>query len=111
MPDRWKGVPNMLFIFLALLAVLTADASEPRRRPNIVFLVADDLRWDALGSCGNAIVQTPNLDQLAARGVRFVVAADAIAVHEGGPIQVPPDGHGCPQRRPPWLDVLACSGR
>lgn len=40
-------------------------------RPNIVFLLADDLRWDALGCMANPIVQTPHLDRLAARGVNF----------------------------------------
>ena len=61
----------MRFILLAWLAVLTACSAAPALRPNIVFLLADDLRRDALGCWGNAIVQTPNLDRLAARGVRF----------------------------------------
>ena len=39
-------------------------------RPNILFLQSDQHRWDALG-CVNPIVQTPNLDALAARGIRF----------------------------------------
>jgi arylsulfatase A-like enzyme len=37
----------------------------------LVFVLADDLRWDALGCTGNRIVQTPNLDRLAADGVLF----------------------------------------
>jgi arylsulfatase A-like enzyme len=40
-------------------------------RPNIVFILADDMRWDALGCAGNSIIQTPHLDALAADGVRF----------------------------------------
>lgn len=40
-------------------------------RPNIVFLLTDDQRWDALGCMGNAIIQTPNLDRLAAEGTLF----------------------------------------
>jgi arylsulfatase A-like enzyme len=40
------------------------------KRPNILFLMTDQHRWDALG-CVNPLVQTPNLDALAARGVRF----------------------------------------
>lgn len=39
-------------------------------RPNIVFLMDDQHRWDALG-CVNPVVQTPNLDGLASRGIRF----------------------------------------
>jgi arylsulfatase A-like enzyme len=41
-----------------------------RRRPNILFLQTDHQRHDALG-CVNPLVKTPNLDALAARGVRF----------------------------------------
>jgi len=40
-------------------------------RPNIILLVTDDQRADALGCAGNAIIHTPNMDSLAARGVRF----------------------------------------
>jgi hypothetical protein len=39
-------------------------------RPNVLFLMADQYRWDALGSV-NPLVKTPNLDALATRGVRF----------------------------------------
>jgi len=40
------------------------------KRPNVLFLMTDQQRWDALG-CVNPIVKTPNLDALAARGIRF----------------------------------------
>lgn len=40
-------------------------------RPNIVFLMADEHRYDALGCAGNSAVFSPNLDRLAAEGVRF----------------------------------------
>jgi len=41
------------------------------KRPNIILLVTDDQRYDALGCTGNVIIHTPNMDALAARGVRF----------------------------------------
>src|SRR5262245_36679323 len=41
------------------------------RRPNVLLIYTDQLRWDALGCNGNPDVQTPNLDRLAARGVTF----------------------------------------
>ena len=41
------------------------------RRPNILFLMADQLRADALGCYGNPVIQTPSIDALASRGVRF----------------------------------------
>ena len=45
-----------------------------KRRPNIVLCVMDDHRHDALGVCGTPGVQTPFLDALAARGMRFTHA-------------------------------------
>jgi arylsulfatase A-like enzyme len=44
---------------------------EEKKRPNIMFLFADDQRADALGCSGNTYIQTPNIDKLAESGVRF----------------------------------------
>lgn len=44
------------------------------RRPNILLFMPDQLRADALGCFGNSLAQTPNVDRLAARGVRFTDA-------------------------------------
>ena len=41
------------------------------RRPNILFMMSDDQRWDAMGCMGNAVIRTPNMDRLAAEGVLF----------------------------------------
>ncbi len=41
------------------------------RRPNILLLYSDQHRWDTLGANGNALIQTPNLDRLAAAGANF----------------------------------------
>ena len=46
------------------------EAAESRR-PNIVFLLTDDQRWDTLGCMGNKIIQTPNVDRLAEQGIVF----------------------------------------
>ncbi len=48
-----------------------AAQPEPSRRPNILFLMTDDQRFDTLGCMGNRIIQTPHLDRLAAEGVVF----------------------------------------
>jgi arylsulfatase A-like enzyme len=45
----------------------TADATKP----NIIFILTDDQRWDALGYAGNTIIQTPNIDKLANSGLYF----------------------------------------
>ncbi|GAA3971398.1 sulfatase-like hydrolase/transferase [Thermobifida alba] len=44
---------------------------RPERPPNILFILADDLGWADLGCYGSTAIRTPNLDRLAARGVRF----------------------------------------
>ncbi len=46
-------------------------AAEPRRLPNIVFVLADDLGYGEIGSYGQKIIHTPVLDKLAAEGMRF----------------------------------------
>jgi len=46
-------------------------ADGPRKRPNIVFILADDLGYGDLGCYGQKRFRTPNLDRLAAEGVRF----------------------------------------
>ena len=64
---------------LVVLGAATAQASgtggpgqsKAAPRPNLVFLLADDLRWDATGFAGNPIVRTPHLDSLAKQGTRF----------------------------------------
>jgi len=40
-------------------------------RPNILLITADQFRWDCLGCMGNEVIQTPNLDAIAHRGVLF----------------------------------------
>lgn len=61
-----------LFISLAIpLAIFSSCIKTPEEKPNIIFLLTDDQRWDALGAMGNDIIQTPNLDKLANEGVLF----------------------------------------
>jgi len=44
---------------------------QAMEKPNIIFLLTDDQRWDAMGAMGNPIIQTPNMDKLATAGVLF----------------------------------------
>ena len=55
-------------IILTFLAAVAASAAD---RPNLIFFLSDDQRADFLGCAGHPILKTPNIDKLAARGVRF----------------------------------------
>ncbi len=61
-----------LFILLTALAgFASAPLGQADTRPNIVFMIADDLAWDDLGCSGNPKVRTPHLDRLAKGGMQF----------------------------------------
>ena len=49
-------------------------AAVRAERPNIVFFLSDDHRWDRMGCAGHPFLQTPTMDQMAADGVRFANA-------------------------------------
>lgn len=53
---------------------LAAGQAAPPKRPNILWLMADEFRADAMHCAGNPVVSTPNLDRIAAEGVRFSTA-------------------------------------
>src|SRR5687767_12363704 len=64
---------RIIVVIAAAVLALGSDrahAAEAKRRPNIVVIMADDLGYSDLGCYGGEI-RTPNLDALAAKGVRF----------------------------------------
>ena len=54
-----------------------ALGSRPSKRPNLIFILADDMGWGDLGCYGSLHIRTPNLDRMAAGGVRFTHAYSA----------------------------------
>ena len=48
-----------------------SDQTKPGKRPNFVFICADDLGWSDLGVYGHPEIQTPNLDRMAGQGTLF----------------------------------------
>lgn len=55
---------------LALVLCFSAAATAVEKKKNVLFIISDDLN-NMLGCYGNSVVKTPNIDRLAARGVRF----------------------------------------
>ena len=53
------------------LAPFTSSCDHKETRPNIIFLLTDDHRYDAMGYTGNSYIKTPNIDRLAERGINF----------------------------------------
>ncbi|MPR32421.1 sulfatase family protein [Salmonirosea aquatica] len=59
-----------------LMAQKTATSTKQASvQPNIIFILTDDQRWDALGYAGNKLIHTPEMDKLARQGVYFKNAA------------------------------------
>jgi arylsulfatase A-like enzyme len=67
---------------LLLVLVLThvAESAPASAKPNVVFILADDLGWADLGCYGSTFHETPNLDRLAKEGLRFTDAYAACNV-------------------------------
>jgi iduronate 2-sulfatase len=59
-----------LFQAIAITSLLAGAVAADDRRPNVLFLIADDLN-NMLGCYGDPLAKTPHIDTLAARGVRF----------------------------------------
>ena len=79
--------PSILFPILGLvvsgLFPTTAAAEQLRSgadRPNIVFILTDDHRWDSYGAANRNGIRTPNLDRISAGGTRFDNAFVTLAI-------------------------------
>jgi arylsulfatase A-like enzyme len=75
-PDPFRSFrqfrPSLLCALSLLLASFTSvEASPSQKRPNILFLFADDQRADTISAWGNSHIKTPNLDKLVASGFSF----------------------------------------
>lgn len=69
----------LMVCFIALSIESTSQAGAPRQ-PNVILIYADDLGFADLGCYGNPYIRTPNIDRLAANGIRFTQAYAAAPV-------------------------------
>ena len=77
-------VPQVLLLLGALTAAACRASEQTRqaasqpatlpRRPNIVMVLVDDMRWDDMRAAGHPFIDTPNMDRLAREGARFLNA-------------------------------------
>ena len=61
-------------VWLCLMLPHTTPVRADESRPNIIFFLTDDQRFDHMACAGDPVVQTPNMDRLAAQGSRFTNA-------------------------------------
>ena len=75
--ETWPNPPEesgMRFVstFVAFcFCVIAAQAELSGSRPNLVLIIADDMAWDDCSLYGNKGLPTPNIDRMAAEGMRF----------------------------------------
>ena len=63
--------PLAIVLMIAGSVCLPPANSQQQRRPNIIFILIDDLRWDDLGITGHPFVKSPNIDRIGREGVVF----------------------------------------
>src|SRR5688500_18640195 len=72
--DNKRFAVSVVLVFLILIFPGSRLAHQPlsaNSRPNIVFILVDDLRWDELGIAGHPYLKTPNIDRLGREGAFF----------------------------------------
>lgn len=67
-----NSISTRLVLLLLALNVFNSFRSNAQdQRPNIIFILTDDQRYDALGYAGNDLIHTPEMDKLAEEGSYF----------------------------------------
>jgi arylsulfatase len=80
---KTKVISGLAGVVTLSLTGCSGKVAVDDRKPNIVFIIADDLGYSDLGCYGQKIIKTPNIDSLAGRGIRFT------QYYSGSPVSAP----------------------
>jgi N-acetylglucosamine-6-sulfatase len=67
-------LPSIVTVLGAAISIwfsTVAGASAASTRPNVLFILCDDIRWNAMSCAGHPALKTPQIDRIAKEGVRF----------------------------------------
>jgi arylsulfatase A len=70
-------IPLLIFfggVGIHLAGVCAEERTKQTDRPNILFILIDDMSWNGPSCYGNKLVDTPHIDRLASRGMKFTSA-------------------------------------
>ena len=79
-------IPRTLLVIVTILLTFSlsgAPMSKRGKRPNIIFIMVDDMGYHDLGCYGSKTIHTPNIDRMAAEGLRFTDCYSGDAVCAG----------------------------
>ena len=81
--------------FLLLALVLPWASSPAANRPNIIFILSDDVGQGDLGCYGQKLIKTPHLDRMAAEGTRYMQAytGTSVCAPHLGTLRADPEAH------------------
>src|SRR5216684_3443064 len=66
-----KKIKILGTVLLSVMFLRTAANAAAPQRPNVLFIICDDIRWNAMSCAGHPALKTPNIDRIATEGVRF----------------------------------------
>lgn len=73
-------IVGFLLVTVGIRDLVAAQKSKQVQKPNILFILTDDQRWDSIAAAGNMQINTPNLDRIYNRGVQFENAFVTLAI-------------------------------
>src|SRR4029453_16111902 len=77
---RTSHVLRIALWMAGLVATGLSPIAAAEQRPNVILILIDDMGWTDLGCQGSKFYETPNIDRLAARGMRFTHGYSACTV-------------------------------